>query len=62
MFLNPTRLAQLVRGELMEELEPHHLMNCFECASCSYVCPSRLPLVQLMRMGKILLREWKASQ
>jgi electron transport complex protein RnfC len=62
MFLNPTRLVQLVRGELMEELEPHHLMNCFECASCSYVCPSRLPLVQLLRMGKIMLREWKASQ
>jgi electron transport complex protein RnfC len=62
MFLNPTRLAQLVRGERAEELESHHLMNCFECASCSFVCPSRLPLVQLMRMGKAMLRDWKASQ
>jgi len=62
MFLNPTRLAQLIRGEAMEDLEPHHLMNCFECASCSFVCPSRLPLVQLMRMGKVMLRDWKASQ
>jgi electron transport complex protein RnfC len=62
MFLNPTRLAQLVRGERPEELESQHLMNCFECASCSFVCPSRLPLVQLMRMGKAMLRDWKASQ
>jgi len=62
MFLNPTRLAQLIRGEQMEQFESQHLLNCFECASCSFVCPSRLPLVQLMRMGKVMLRDWKASQ
>ncbi len=32
------------------------LMNCFECASCSYVCPSCIPLVQWMRVGKTELR------
>lgn len=61
MFLNPARLAQLVRAEHVEELEGLHLMNCFECAACSFVCPSRIPLVQWMRMGKALLRTRKAA-
>ena len=60
MFLNPTRLAQLARAEMMEELEAHHLLNCFECAACSYVCPSRIPLVQWLRIGKAMLRNRKA--
>lgn len=59
MFLNPTRLAALVRADRIEEVETYHLMDCFECAACSFVCPSRIPLVQLMRMGKALLREKK---
>lgn len=56
MLLNPQRLALMVRHERTEDLEALHLRDCFECASCSYVCPSNLPLVQLMRVGKGLLR------
>jgi electron transport complex protein RnfC len=56
IFLNPTRLAQLVRAERLDDLEAHHLLGCFECAACSYACPSRIPLVQWMRLGKALLR------
>jgi electron transport complex protein RnfC len=61
MRLNPTRMAQLARFERVDELEANQLMNCFECASCSFVCPSRLPLVQWMRMGKGMLRNRKES-
>lgn len=61
MRLNPTRLAQLARAEWVDELEAQQLMNCFECASCSFVCPSRIPLVQWMRMGKGMLRNRKES-
>ena len=61
MLLNPARLAQLVRAEHVEELEDHHLPNCFECAACSFVCPSRIPLVQWLRMGKALLRSRQAA-
>jgi Na+-translocating ferredoxin:NAD+ oxidoreductase subunit C len=56
MFLNPARLARLVRAGRAEEAGSIHLMNCFECASCSYVCPSGIPLVQWMRVGKTELR------
>jgi Na+-translocating ferredoxin:NAD+ oxidoreductase subunit C len=56
MFLNPARLARLVRAGRAEGAGEIHLMNCFECASCSYVCPSGIPLVQWMRVGKTELR------
>lgn len=59
LFLNPTRLAQLIAAERVDELEAHHLPNCFECAACSFVCPSRIPLVQWMRVGKAMLRNRK---
>jgi electron transport complex protein RnfC len=61
IFLNPTRLAQLIRAERVEELESYHLPSCFECGACSFVCPSRIPLVQWMRVGKAMLRNAKAS-
>ena len=62
LFLNPTRLAQLARAERPDELEAHHLMSCFECAACSYTCPSRIPLVQWMRFGKALVRGSKEAR
>ena len=61
MFLNPARLTQLIRAEHVEELERHHLTSCFECASCSFACPSRIPLVQWLRMGKAMLRKLQAA-
>jgi Na+-translocating ferredoxin:NAD+ oxidoreductase subunit C len=59
MFLNPSRLAQLVRAEAVEELAELHVTDCFECASCSFVCPSHIPIVQLLRMGKAMVRQHK---
>jgi electron transport complex protein RnfC len=53
--------AQLARVERVEELESHYLMSCFECAACSFACPSRIPLVQWMRMGKAMVKSHKES-
>lgn len=57
MFLNPSRLAQLARAQLTDELRAIHVLDCFECASCSFSCPSHIPLVQLIRIGKALVRQ-----
>ncbi len=27
-------------------------MNCIECGSCSYTCPSNRPLLDFIRVGK----------
>jgi electron transport complex protein RnfC len=32
------------------------LLDCFECGSCTYVCPARIKLVQRFRVGKQRLR------
>ena len=56
MFLNPSRLALLVRYEQVDALKDLHIMDCFECASCSISCPSRIPLVQMIRVGKAMVR------
>jgi electron transport complex protein RnfC len=56
MFLNPSRLALLTRFERVDDLRECHILDCFECASCSFACPSNIPLVQLIRVGKAMLR------
>jgi electron transport complex protein RnfC len=37
-------------------LAGYHIGACMECGCCAYICPARLPLVQLIRLGKILIR------
>jgi electron transport complex protein RnfC len=57
MFLNPSHLATAVRSNNVETLRRLHLGDCFECGSCAFSCPSNIPLLQMMRMGKNLLRK-----
>lgn len=60
MFLNPSMLGLLARKQEYDEMEALHVMDCFECASCSFVCPSGIPLVQSFRVAKNMLRQKKA--
>ena len=61
MHLNPSRLGMLARKDRYEEMETDfHLIDCFECGCCSYVCPSHIPLVQYFRVAKQMNRERKA--
>ena len=62
VYLNPSRLGALAKARLYEDMLPHHIMDCMECASCSYVCPSNIPLVQRFRVAKGLLREQQARE
>ena len=57
IFLNPSLLGMLAKKGLWDEMAENNLMDCFECASCSFVCPSAIPLVQSFRVGKGMLRE-----
>jgi electron transport complex protein RnfC len=38
-------------------VEEFHLMDCFECGACSFVCPSHIPLVQEFRAAKAAVRK-----
>ncbi len=61
MYLNPSVMGLLARKGLYEDMEPLHIMDCFECASCSFVCPSGIPLVQSFRVAKSIIRERRAK-
>ncbi|MCP5059291.1 MAG: electron transport complex subunit RsxC [bacterium] len=61
MFLDPSQLGLLAAIERYQEMaERHHLMDCFECGACAFVCPSHIPLVQRFRVAKTALRKAKA--
>jgi electron transport complex protein RnfC len=62
MFLNPSLLGMLAKKGLWDEMEENHVLDCFECGSCSYVCPSAIPLVQSFRVGKSIIREKKVRE
>lgn len=62
VFLNPSHLGMLARMGRYEEMMDYHLMDCIECGSCSYICPSNIPLVQRFRISKGLLREQQARE
>ena len=57
IFLNPSALGLLAKKGLWEDMMEYNIMDCFECASCSFVCPSSIPLVQSFRVAKGMLRE-----
>jgi electron transport complex protein RnfC len=56
MRLVPTRLALATRSKLPELARRYHINACMECGCCAYVCPASLPLVQLIRVGKIMVK------
>lgn len=59
VFLNPSELGRLAQVGRYEEMEKLHLADCMLCGSCSYVCPSNIPLSQMFALGKGALRRTK---
>ncbi len=62
LFLNPSLLGLLAKNGLWEEMEENNIMDCFECAACSFVCPSSIPLVQSFKVAKGFVREKMARE
>ncbi len=62
IFLNPAQLGALAKQlEYQRMADEFHLMDCFECGSCSFVCPSHIPLVQRFRVAKSSVRRTGAN-
>ena len=62
IFLNPSQLGILAKNEEYERMvDDFHLMDCFECGACSFVCPSHIPLVQYFRLSKRMYRKTAAA-
>lgn len=59
MSLTPTFIMKAVKAKNTEKLNTLNTMVCMECGCCAYSCPSGIPLVQYLRLGKQLLKEEK---
>ena len=56
MGLMPLMLSLFAEKEHYEDTKDYNLFDCFECGSCTYVCPSKRPIVQLIRLAKSLVK------
>lgn len=52
MGLEPYLLSALQKRFFWEDLEKEKVMDCIECGSCSYTCPSHILLLDYIRVGK----------
>jgi Na+-translocating ferredoxin:NAD+ oxidoreductase subunit C len=52
VLLMPTLIAQAAEHNLFKRAEKLYALDCFECGCCSFVCPSRIPLTQWIRIAK----------
>ncbi|MCK4248148.1 MAG: electron transport complex subunit RsxC [Candidatus Omnitrophica bacterium] len=57
MNLLPVELGRIVQGEKWDCLAEYNIKDCIECGCCAYICPSKLPLVQLIKLGKLKTKE-----
>lgn len=56
MGLMPSMLSVLSEKGHYEEAKEYNLFDCFECGSCAFVCPSKRPIIQLVRLAKSMVK------
>ena len=59
MSLYPAMVEMAYKSQNEEKYNELNVMNCMECGSCSYVCPAKRPLTQVMKNAKAALRRKK---
>lgn len=52
MGLEPFLLSKTAELGKFDLVEKAFVMDCIECGSCSYTCPSNIPLLDYIRLGK----------
>ena len=53
--LHPYQIASYADRGMWDGAERFYALDCIECGCCSYVCPTRRPLVQLIKLAKAAL-------
>ncbi|MCX8070126.1 MAG: electron transport complex subunit RsxC [Thermodesulfovibrionales bacterium] len=56
MGLMPYMLSLMSEKGFYDDAKNYNLFDCFECGSCTYVCPSKRPIVQFVRLAKSLTK------
>lgn len=53
MHLEPMYMYMYCTKNDYEMMEKYHVNDCFECGSCSYNCPARMPLTHTFKAAKL---------
>jgi electron transport complex protein RnfC len=56
MGLQPFMLGLIAEQRQYETAKEYNIDTCFECGSCTYICPSRRPMVQFIKATKMVLK------
>lgn len=59
--LEPAYLGRLCDQNKVDEAVDRGLLDCIECGSCAFVCPSAIPLVGFYRFAKMQYRRKQAQ-
>lgn len=62
MGLVATQLAKCVKFDNLAEAEKWGVLDCVECGCCQYSCPSKIPLVHWIRLGKNRVASMKRKE
>ena len=52
----PNLIADFIDNRFFSDAARRGVFLCAECGLCEYVCPSRIPLLELMKLGKVSLK------
>jgi len=52
----------LEAGQFEEAADNYDLLSCIECGICSFVCVSRIPIFQYIKLAKYELDRARASE
>jgi len=61
MRLQPLYMYRFTNAGRVDEINRLHILDCMECGSCAFTCPGKLPLVEVFRKGKKMVREANAK-
>ncbi len=61
MRLQPLYMYRFTNAGRVDEINRLHILDCMECGSCAFTCPGKLPLVEVFRKGKQMVREANAK-
>ena len=62
MNLEPVFMYMYYSKGDFENMEKYHILDCFECGSCSFNCPARMPLTHAFKTAKLMFQAKAAKE
>ena len=62
MNLEPVFMYMYYSKGDFENMDKYHVNDCFECGSCAYNCPARMPLTHAFKTAKLMFQAKAAKE